>query len=218
MKKIKNGFIIFWLVAIIDLIIIATHNISFHFYIKPLLMPTLIATFLFANGWQKNLAKLIIMGLFFSFAGDVFLLWDKYFIPGLLCFLTTHILYIVYFVKTANKSGWYIKKHPFAIFFPLIYVASLVWLLFPFLDALKIPVIIYALVIGTMFLSTINLYKKVKSPTYIYFISGAIFFVLSDSLLAINKFYTPFSYAGVTIMLTYCTAQYLIVKGAIQQL
>jgi hypothetical protein len=40
---------------------------------------------------------------------------------------------------------------------------------------------------------------------------------MSDSLLAVNKFYQPLAYAGVFIMLTYCLAQYLIVRGFIEQ-
>jgi uncharacterized membrane protein YhhN len=44
---------------------------------------------------------------------------------------------------------------------------------------------------------------------------GAVLFVVSDSLLAINKFYSSFELAGVLIMLTYGMAQLLIVTGAI---
>jgi uncharacterized membrane protein YhhN len=43
---------------------------------------------------------------------------------------------------------------------------------------------------------------------------GALLFVISDSVLAINKFYLPFDGAGVIIMLTYGLAQLFIVKGA----
>jgi hypothetical protein len=45
------------------------------------------------------------------------------------------------------------------------------------------------------------------------FFTGALFFMLSDSLLAINKFYRPFPLAGFLIMLSYIVAQYLIVIG-----
>jgi uncharacterized membrane protein YhhN len=38
-------------------------------------------------------------------------------------------------------------------------------------------------------------------------------FLLSDALLAINKFVAPIPMAGFWVMLTYITAQYLIVKG-----
>jgi hypothetical protein len=39
---------------------------------------------------------------------------------------------------------------------------------------------------------------------------------MSDSILAINKFYQPFEAAGVLIMLTYGLAQFFIVQGAIK--
>ncbi|HRF25670.1 MAG TPA: lysoplasmalogenase family protein, partial [Chitinophagaceae bacterium] len=48
-----------------------------------------------------------------------------------------------------------------------------------------------------------------------WLLTGAILFVISDSVLAINKFYYPFEYRGVLIMLTYGMAQWFIVKGAI---
>jgi len=43
---------------------------------------------------------------------------------------------------------------------------------------------------------------------------GAILFVVSDSLLAFNKFYSSFDYADVMIMLTYGVAQLFITGGA----
>jgi uncharacterized membrane protein YhhN len=45
---------------------------------------------------------------------------------------------------------------------------------------------------------------------------GALLFVASDSVLAVNKFYQPFEAAGIIIMLTYGLAQLLIVKGTIK--
>ena len=46
--------------------------------------------------------------------------------------------------------------------------------------------------------------------------AGALLFVISDSVLAINKFYHPFEIAGIIIMLTYGLAQFFIAEGAIQ--
>ena len=40
-------------------------------------------------------------------------------------------------------------------------------------------------------------------------------FMLSDSLLAINKFYQPLAYAGVLVIITYMAALYFIVQGVI---
>ena len=76
---------------------------------------------------------------------------------------------------------------------------------------------VYAAVICTMLLCSLHVYLKVNKKAAVYYLSGAAAFVLSDSLLAVNKFYEPFAYAGVFIMLTYCAAQYFIVRGYIEQ-
>jgi len=49
-----------------------------------------------------------------------------------------------------------------------------------------------------------------------WMMTGALLFVISDSVLAINKFYQSFEMAGVIIMLTYGLAQLFIVQGAIK--
>jgi len=40
--------------------------------------------------------------------------------------------------------------------------------------------------------------------------------MISDSLLAINKFMQPLPLSGLAIMLTYLLAQYLIVEGVLK--
>jgi uncharacterized membrane protein YhhN len=77
---------------------------------------------------------------------------------------------------------------------------------------------VYAAVICSMLLCSLHIFLKVNKPANLFYLVGAVFFVLSDSLLAINKFYQPFAFAGVFIMLTYCAAQYFIVTGFIKQL
>jgi uncharacterized membrane protein YhhN len=79
------------------------------------------------------------------------------------------------------------------------------------------PVMVYATVICTMLLCSLHIFLKVNKPANILYLLGAALFVLSDSLLAINKFYQPFAFAGILIMLTYCAAQYFIVTGFIKQ-
>jgi uncharacterized membrane protein YhhN len=98
------------------------------------------------------------------------------------------------------------------------YGVTLVWFLYPHLHELKLPVMVYATVICIMLLCSLHIFLKVNSPSNLFYLIGAAFFVMSDSLLAINKFYQPFAFAGVYIMLTYCSAQYFIVTGFIKQL
>jgi uncharacterized membrane protein YhhN len=82
----------------------------------------------------------------------------------------------------------------------------------------ELPIIVYSIVIGFMMLTAINTIKNrsVKKLASKYFIPGAIFFVLSDSLLAITKFYSAFEYSGVVIMVTYGVAIFLLGNGIIR--
>jgi uncharacterized membrane protein YhhN len=82
---------------------------------------------------------------------------------------------------------------------------------------MRLPVIIYTIVILTMLEAAINRYGKVNRLSFILVLAGAILFVISDSLIALNKFGFPFMFSGVAVMTTYIAAQYLIVAGILKQ-
>jgi uncharacterized membrane protein YhhN len=212
--------VVFGIAVAADIIGIAVNIPALHYFAKPLLLPVLIV--LLASATPAVAGKRIMLAaLFFSWLGDMFLLFENknslFFIFGLASFLTTHILYIIYFLSIRSNQMSLLKKQPILIAAVLAYGIVLVWLFFPHLNELKIPVIVYATVICTMLLCSLHIFLKANKPANIFFVFGALFFVLSDSLLAINKFYQPFIFAGVCIMLTYCAAQYFIVTGFIKQ-
>lgn len=215
----KTGFA-FWVLALVDVAGIAANIELLHFIAKPLLIPALILLLFYTKSTVPR-KKLLLTGLFFSWLGDVFLLFeykhDLFFIFGLASFLTTHIFYIIYFlkIKSANKS--LLQKHPVLIAIVLAYGITLVWLLYPHLSDLKLPVMVYAAIICTMLLCSLHIFLKINKKAAGLYLMGAAAFVLSDSLLAFDKFYQPFAYAGVFIMLTYCAAQYFIVRGFTEQ-
>jgi len=211
--------VIFWIIAAADIIGIAADISILHYAAKPLLVPVLMILLAAATGATRG-KGLMLAALFFSWAGDMFLLFESknelFFIFGLVCFLTTHILYIIYFLRINSGAPSLLKKQPLLILIVIAYGFGLVLLLFPHLGELKLPVIIYAIVICGMLLCSLHIHLKVMARSAIFYLGGATAFVLSDSLLAVNKFYQPFAYAGVFIMLTYCMAQYFIVRGYIE--
>lgn len=168
-------------------------------------------------GAKKANYKLIAAGLLFSWLGDIFLLIKSerpvFFIAGLLSFLITHAFYIVYFLSIKSAAPSLLHRRPLYVLIVAAYGFALGWLLLPRLGGLKIPVVFYAVVICSMLLCSIHSYLKVKKTAAKYLVTGAVLFLLSDSLLAINKFHEPFFLAGFWIMLSYCAAQYCIVKG-----
>ena len=216
----KKITFVFWILAILDLAGIAANIDMLHFVVKPMLIPALLLLLFYTRSTVPG-KNLLLIGLFFSWMGDVFLMFENrnalFFIFGLASFLTTHIFYIIYFLRIRSANASLLTKQPLFIALVLAYVITLVWQLYPYLGDLKIPVMLYAAIICTMLLCSLHIFYKVNKRAARYYLVGAAAFVVSDSLLAINKFYQPFVYAGVFIMLTYCAAQYFIVRGFIQQ-
>lgn len=216
----KKLTFLFWLLAILDVAGIAANIEMLHFAVKPLLIPALWLLLYFTKSVIPG-KNVLLTGLFFSWLGDVFLLFEYkhalFFIFGLVSFLTTHIFYIVYFLRIRSEKTSLLKKQPVFIAMVLTYGITLVWQLYPYLGDLKLPVMVYAAIICSMLLCSLHIFLKVNKKAAAFYLLGAVAFVVSDSLLAINKFYAPFANAGVFIMLTYCAAQFFIIAGYTKQ-
>ena len=148
--------------------------------------------------------KWLLRALGFSVLGDMILELPQQlpFALGLGSFLIAHIMYIRRFLIAPVTKIWW----PIA---PIsLYCGILFWYMIPNLGPLLVPVFLYILVIATMLWSA-NIFSHTHK-NYLPFI-GAVFFVLSDSLIAINKFIVPFSQARYSIIITYWLAQYLII-------
>jgi uncharacterized membrane protein YhhN len=129
-------------------------------------------------------------------------------------FLLAHIFYIVFFHKVRLQES--IKGNPWLLIVVVIYYAALISWLSPYLGDMKMPVRIYGIVISFMLMLAMHmLFLRNKAAGY-WMMVGALLFVVSDSVLAINKFYQAFELAGVVIMLTYGLAQLFIIKGTVK--
>ena len=209
--------IIFLAILVVNIVGIQLPNEQIERISKPLLMPVLVVYFLFLTKQiQSEFKKWILLALFFSWAGDVLLMFQatdsNFFLFGLSEFLLAHIFYIFFFYRIKDREN--IKIGFKLLLIVMIYYAALLLLLFPHLGSMKIPVIVYGIVISLMFMLAMHmLFIKNKSAGR-WMMSGALLFVLSDSLLAINKFYQPFELAGAVVILTYGLAKLFIIAGA----
>ncbi len=216
---LKKLFLVIFILVTAGYVCVNEAGYNFYgLFLKPLIIPALIGFVLFSTQSIRSRYKnLLLTGLLFSWAGDVLLMFEKYnslfFIFGLIAFLLAHVFYIVLFgrIKMVNN----ISARPFFILIAVAYYAILMRWLLPHLGALKIPVIVYGAVISIMFLLAMHLFKIAGTYAGKILFFGAAFFVVSDSLLAVNKFYSPFAGAGIYIMSTYALAQLLICKGMI---
>ncbi len=220
MKK-QSWIIIFFIVLLTDIAGIETGNEILQYIFKPLICPVLIGYFLFSvNGINTQLKKWIIAALFFSWGGDVLLIFQGqkniFFLLGLTSFLLAHIFYIVFLqnIRLAEK----IHSNILLLLIVVIYYAVLISWLSPYLGDMKLPVRIYGVVISLMLLLAMHMLFIKNKISGKWMMIGAVLFVISDSVLAVNKFYQPFSGASLIIMLAYGLAQLFIIEGAIKYL
>lgn len=216
----KNHLIIFFLVILAGNIIgIGLPNELLEKVTKPLLMPVLAVCFFSqTKRTGSSLKKWVLLALFFSWAGDVLLMFqDKraiFFLLGLSSFLLAHLCYILFFHALRIREK--IKGNPWLLIIVVVYYAGLIYFLSPYLADMKWPVRVYGIVISFMFMLAMHMLYLKNNTAGKWMMAGALLFVLSDSTLAINKFYQPFEGAGMLIILTYGLAQLFIVNGAIK--
>jgi uncharacterized membrane protein YhhN len=216
MKK-QYWHIFFFIILIADLIAVQLNYKIAEYIFKPLVIIWLLAYFILQlRAVRSNLKKWIIAALLFSWLGDVLLMLQDnnslFFLLGLSAFLVAHIFYILFFhfirVKENVKSRWWL------LLIVALYYLILIGLLSPHLGGMKLPVRIYAIVISFMFMLAMHMsFIKYKNAGR-WMMLGALLFVISDSVLAINKFYQSFEMAVIIVMLTYGLAQLFITEAA----
>lgn len=194
--------IILVIVFAIDLFFIFNNQPELRFFTKPLLLPILILLYVTRLKSEKiQLSKLFLTGLVLSFFGDLFLLFKWGFLPGLGSFLLAHVFYIISFRKKTQNTIWK--------FWPIIlglFATALLVFLFPYLKEMKVPVIIYAVVISVMMYTALKTHNR-------NLIVGALLFLISDTLLSISLFLQPLMIINLLVMITYVLAQWFLVRG-----
>lgn len=174
---------------------------------KPLTMVFIILIALLADDpVSTTYQALIIAGLLASVLGDVFLMLPSdRFVEGLLSFLVAHVFYIIAFTLEGDATAplWYIT--PF-----VIYGAVLLWRLWPHLERMKTPVMVYAAAILIMAWQAANRWIETDQDGTLLALAGAYLFVASDSVLALERFRGPWRSAPFWVLSLYFSAQALI--------
>ena len=220
MKRQSIFIIVFLIVSVGDLVAAAISNQQLELICKPLILLSLIGYYLAS---VETRSFVFIRALFFSWAGDVLLLFTSrseiFFITGLVAFLISHLLFIQVFKqhRNANIQNELLGTQKVRYALPIVLASTgLIVILFNSLGPLRIPVMAYALVLCVMALTALFRFGRTNSQSFWMVFAGALLFMGSDSLLAINKFLNPIAGAGFIIMLTYIGAQFLIVEGILR--
>ncbi len=179
--------------------------VELHRVFKPLAMVIALAL-----TWGLPRALWLRLALVGSLAGDVFLMLPGYFIPGLVAFLLAHVAYIVRFRQDAT---WFASRRALMATLGVgaLMYAFLWWGGLPV--ALRVPVAAYVVVIALMAAQAMGRAAVLRDQASVLVAVGAVFFMLSDSLLATNRFVTPLPLSQLWVLSTYYVAQCLIVGG-----
>jgi len=216
-----------------------THNSVQVFFTKPLVLP-LIAWYFHVSSAGKTVPVrgLMLLAFLFSWFGDVFLMLTpeiptdleimgiaknpNYFLGGLGSFLVAQLLFITSYRKSVNsgpvvaKWWWFV---PIALFW-----AGMMAFILPTIQAhpekhlTTVPVAVYSAILTSMAAFALARLGKTNTASFWLTFVGAVVFVASDTLIAINFLVLPQPtyYAGFTIFVTYGIAEYLIAEGMLQ--
>jgi uncharacterized membrane protein YhhN len=203
-------------VGVLNLVSWAWFEGEYTFYTKPLLMPLLMLYMYEESKGGVILGTLLLfLALVFSWGGDLALMYgDDFFLLGVGLFLITQLFYVIIFIRNTPKP---FKPNWIKIGLVAIYGAGFFYILLPNVGALKIPIIIYGLTLLSM--TAMSLMRDINADdgSYLLVAAGAILFLISDSLIAINKFVIEIPMDSVLVMSTYILAQYLIVDGLLKE-
>lgn len=198
------------------------------FVTKPFLLTLLSLWFyLRVRPMKGRFPRFMLAGLIFSIGGDTLLMLvengpkdERFFLLGLGSFLLAQLSYMLGFANYPSareggvvKAAW--KAWPF-----VLYLAGIIAVLWPGIPGLmKAPVAVYACAIVGMAIAGFNLRPLLARQVFLGLMAGILLFLLSDSLIALNKFRSEalnIPYARLLIMSTYLLGQYLIARNAVR--
>jgi uncharacterized membrane protein YhhN len=188
-------------VAVADWWAVAADRRPVEYVLKPLTMVVLIAAAVALPDPTSEAARWwLVAGLVCSLAGDVFLMLDGYFVPGLASFLVGHVAYVVGLWNLGVDARWVVA----GLMLVVVLVAAIG---LPIVRAagatdrrLTVPVGAYIAVISLMVASAIG-------TTVPAAIVGALLFYASDACIGWSRFVEDFPRSRLAIMTTYHLGQ-----------
>ncbi|MBQ4855985.1 lysoplasmalogenase [Rhodanobacter sp. B2A1Ga4] len=177
---------------------------------------------IFVLAWRARPAqssryrRWILAGIACSLLGDVFLMMPgDLFVPGLLAFLCGHLCFIAAFLGDSRFAA-----RPWLLLVTLGYGAVNLYLLWDAIGApLRVPVIVYVLVLASMggqALVRARMFARrgdAQAPAARLAALGALTFMLSDSLLAWDRFRGPLPLASLWVLSAYYLALWWIARS-----
>ncbi|HSX60493.1 MAG TPA: lysoplasmalogenase [Tahibacter sp.] len=185
-----------------------------HYVCKPLATLIVAALVWRARDSEPRYRAAVLFGLVASTLGDVFLMlpFDA-FVAGLASFLVAHLAYLY---ALTRRRGFSPLRWPWLAYAVLAgAVLAVLWPKLP--DALRAPVVVYVVALAAMAAQAATVALAHGSRATLAAACGGASFVVSDALLAIDRFHTPLPAAPALVLASYWSAQYLIGRSVWQR-
>lgn len=216
--------LVFIIVSIFHVHCCYSERLKSRYITKLFLMPLLLLWYLDITSSQQTdtdviinkRSSIIINALLFGFQGDALLIIQnkKCFLMGLFSFLMGHFLYIYAIILRIEMF------EPISAFiFPLCLLSAMFVCLYVkvYMKGFKGEMIYCGLIYGQtlIVLTSLSFYLwfMYRQLGYVMLTAGATFFMLSDGILAYDKFVKQIKHGDAYVMTTYITAQTLIAIG-----
>lgn len=177
--------------------------------LKPLTTLLILALAVAGTAGTYRLALTVALAL--SLAGDIALMFtatrhgSSWFLAGLASFLLAHLAFVAAFLQGVGAvalPGWLVLIVAWGL--------AMLWALLPRAGAMKLPVLLYCMVLAAMVFAAAARVEAFGTPGAQRALAGAVLFMLSDSLLGWRRFRGPYRHAQAAILATYWGAVGLI--------
>lgn len=213
----RNILIVFWIILFIHCLFHFLH-LPFVGISKLLLIPSLLV-YLFTRKKEEALAGInffYLVAIVFAFIGDMLLVIinDLLFLPGMISYIVNLFFLSIFFLQL-YKIHLHQLLRPLLV---LLILAVIGYFVYDFLgDKLKhfqLPVLVYMVFVAiTAALAMNTTHHPQLHRTGLYFFIGILVFIVSNTILVLNRFHFLYHNLYIAVMLTYGTAQYLLARG-----
>ncbi|UOB18031.1 lysoplasmalogenase [Abyssalbus ytuae] len=215
MKYWKVFSVLFFFNLCIDILLSNIEHLYYYRYItKPLITISLLLVFYFNSKLKPKKERLsVIIALVFLLIGDIYIIGYHHIFQlwiAMIFFLAANILYAAVFYRSAHFN--IDRSIPF-IATATITSLTLLYFIYDRLNSFFIPATLYMMVILNMSQAAYLRNKVVNDQSYYAIFLGSLFFLASQSAVAIVKFYSNFPFQQIIIMSCYGLSQYLIIYG-----
>ena len=190
-----------------------------NFAFKPLATLCVIAWAALGRSDDGLVKRWIVIGLLFSLAGDIALLWPvKGFLVGLVAFLLGHVSYLVALTRRVK----FLASPPAFGVWAIVAASVLAGLWAGVPAELRAPVLVYVCALAAMAAQATSVWLarrgQVDAARWRTVAIGGALFVLSDAILATDKFVGGIPMPTLWNLSTYWVAQWFIARAAVAPL